>query len=71
MEHSGSSSYRATHYRLEAARIRNFAEREPIGRVRTSLEKVADQFDDLAASVELTPNWALAVETISRQRGGG
>jgi hypothetical protein len=51
MEHSGSSVERAHRYRQAAVRLRDMAAREQPGRIQKDLRSVAQQYDDLAASV--------------------
>jgi hypothetical protein len=55
MEHSGSSVERAGRYRQAAIRLRDMAEREQPGRIQRDRLNVAQQYDDLAASVSWRP----------------
>jgi hypothetical protein len=53
MAHSRSPSQRVEHYRDQAAKIRGLAERTPVGRTRDQLLELADQYERLAAGVEV------------------
>jgi len=46
------SEKRATHYRAQAQSLRDLANAEPIGSLRTSLSALAQQYDSLSASIE-------------------
>ena len=51
---SWPSVERAAHYRDQATKIREMAEREPLGRVRDSFLALAAQYEDLAKSLRYT-----------------
>jgi hypothetical protein len=46
---------RAGHYRERAEQLRDMAKTESLGRLRGGLLNLADQYESLAASVELKP----------------
>jgi hypothetical protein len=52
---ASAAQLRATHYRARADKLREMAEAEPIGRMRTRLTELAGHYDRLAESVVATP----------------
>jgi hypothetical protein len=46
---------RATHYREHASQLRKMAETETPGRLRNGILKLAEQYEGLAATVEIKP----------------
>jgi len=46
---------RSAHYREQAARLRTMGEQEPLGRLREQLLSVAQQYDELADSIDRQP----------------
>ena len=50
---SNSAQARAANYRERAASLREMPEIEPVSRLRDSLRDLADQFEGLAATVDL------------------
>jgi hypothetical protein len=54
MAHSRSPSQRAEHYRDQAAKLRELAERARAGKARDQQLGLADEYERLAASLEVT-----------------
>ena len=52
---TNSAHERAAHYREHAAKLREMAEKESAGRLRTNLLSLADQYEGLAAKAAIKP----------------
>lgn len=50
-----SAHLRAAHYREEAARFRALADREPLAKMRRHLQRLAEEYDRLAADAAIIP----------------
>jgi hypothetical protein len=50
-----SARLRAAHYREEAVRFRELADREPLAQMRRHLRRLAEEYDRLAAEAAIIP----------------